>query len=178
MIRPGSPVKVIPRLLHQLRRRARRSKTTKVAEKKIPLFPRRTVRPNCRHAMSGSVTTTDANSLANVKGMIAMTSDSLENGADHRNAFCTQNTFSTPPLIQPSKFTIDSVSGVSTVGDNDERSGDRDISVPRCEKANARAITSVTTPQGLRVRGMFAMPAADLEHTLAFRKLRWGAVLA
>ena len=148
-------------------------KTTKVAEKKIPLFPRRTVRPNCRHAVSGSVTTTDASALANVKGMIVMLSDSLETGADHRNAFSRKYVFNGAayPAV---KFTIDSISGVTAAGDTTSAVAIGIFELRGVRHPTRVQITSVKTPQGLRVRGMFAMPAAELEHTYGVSKVAMG----
>lgn len=148
-------------------------KTTKTTEKKIPLFPRRTVRPNCRHAMSGSVTTTDPSTLQDVKGVIKMTSDSLETGADHRNLFSRKYVFQGAqyPTVN---FIIDSISGVTTAGDTVSAVAIGIFQFRGVKKATRVQITSVKTAQGLRVRGTFAMPAAELEHNFGVSKVAMG----
>jgi hypothetical protein len=136
-------------------------RTTHESEKRVPLFPRRTVRPNCRRAVSGKFTFADEK-YTNASGEVAFFSDSLETGADFRNAFSKKYVFKSNnfPTVG---FKVDSLTSVTFTGDtvNAVVVGTfvfRGVTKPT--RVQARAVQD---PAGLRVRGTFAMPAKDLE---------------
>jgi polyisoprenoid-binding protein YceI len=136
-------------------------RTTHESEKRIPLFPRRTVRPNCRKAVSGTFTMADAK-FSNATGGVKFFSDSLETGADFRNGFSKKYVFKS--AVYPTvEFKVDSLTSVSMAGDTVNAVAVGTFVFRGVNKPTRVQVRGVPDPAGLRVRGTFAMPAKDLE---------------
>jgi hypothetical protein len=136
-------------------------RTTHESEKRVPLFPRRTVRPNCRQAVTGNLTIADQN-YSNAKGEVAFFADSLETGADFRNTFAKKYVFKSTnyPTVG---FMIDSLTSVSVSGDTVNAVAVGTFEFRGVTKPTRVQVRGVQDPAGFRVRGTFAMPAKDLE---------------
>jgi hypothetical protein len=148
--------------------------TNKASESKIPLFPRRTVRPNCRQAVSGSFTAADPTTWKNFKGRISVTPDSIETGANHRDAFAQKYVYSTAkhPTMD---FAIDSLTSVVVTGDTVHAVAVGAFQLRGVKKQSRVQVTGVKEPAGLRVRGMFAMPASELRDHFGVSQWAMGA---
>ena len=135
-------------------------RTTHEAEKRIPLFPRRTVRPNCRRAVSGSFQTSAT--LTTGTGKISVLPDSIETGADARNIFANKYVYGTSnhPTID---FTVDSLTSVVLTGDTVTAIAVGNFHFRGVVKPTRVQLKGVKDASGMRVRGMFAMPASELE---------------
>jgi polyisoprenoid-binding protein YceI len=147
-------------------------KQTHEHETRIPLFPRKTVRPNCRHATKGQFTTNA--DFSNFKGYVLVSPDSIETGADHRNAFTHKYVYSTAkyPNI---RFAIDSLSNVQMDGDS--------ITATAVGVFEFRGVTTplripvdgLKADNTIRVRGKFAMPAQQLHEKYGVSSTALGA---
>jgi hypothetical protein len=150
--------------------------TTKASENKIPLFPRRTVRPNCRTAVSGTFTSTDPVAFTNFRGKITVLPDSIETGANHRDAFATKYVYNTDkyPTID---FVIDSLTNiaVSASGDTVNAVAVGTFHLRGAKKATRVQVRGIKEPSGLRVRGVFAMPASELRDQYGVSQWAMGA---
>lgn len=148
--------------------------TTKSSESKIPLFPRRTVRPNCAQAVSGTFTTSDAKRWSDFKGRISMMPDSIDTGANFRNDFAKKYVYSTNkyPTVE---FAIDSLTAVAIVGDTVDAVAVGTFKLRGKPKPSRVRVRAVTDPAGLRVRGMFAMPASELRDYFGVSQWAMGA---
>jgi hypothetical protein len=148
--------------------------TTHENEKKIPLFPRKTVRPNCRHAVKGAFTVTDTVGYKGTKGYVILLADSLETGADHRNAFAHKYVYDA--VVFPEiRFTVDSLSAVQVSGDTINAVAVGTFEFRGVTKATRVQIVGNRDKSGLRIRGTFAMPAADMERNYGVSKYAMGA---
>lgn len=148
-------------------------RTTHESETRLPLFPRDTVRANCRRAVSGTITTTDARRYANLKGTITVRVDSITNGSDQRDKFADKYVYGSNkyPTI---KFTIDSLANVAMSGDTITAIAVGTFEMREVERATRVQVWGVRTPDGLRVRGMFAMPASELQNRYGVSKVALG----
>jgi hypothetical protein len=146
--------------------------TNKQAETRIPLFPRRTVRPNCRNAVSGTFTA-DTNNWA-VKGSISVIPDSIETGANHRDVFANKYVYSSAnyPTIN---FTVDSLTSVTVTGDTVNAVAVGTFRLRGVDKASRVQVKGVKEDSGMRVRGMFAMPASELRDRFGVSQFAMGA---
>lgn len=148
--------------------------TTKQSEIKVPLFPRRTVRPNCRQAVSGSFTTTDMTSWSNFKGTITILPDSLETGANHRDAFATKYVYYS--AVHPTiSFDIDSLTSVVIAGDTVNAIAVGTFNFRGVNKPTRVQVRGIQESSGMRVRGMFAMPASELRDRYGVSSYAMGA---
>jgi hypothetical protein len=147
--------------------------TTKQNEVRIPLFPRRTVRPNCRNAVSGTFSA-DTNNWGAVKGSIAVIADSIETGANHRDAFATKYVYSSAnyPTIN---FTVDSLTSIAVTGDTVTAVAVGTFRLRGVDKASRVQVKGVKEASGMRVRGMFAMPASELRDRFGVSQFAMGA---
>jgi hypothetical protein len=136
-------------------------RTTKESENRVPLFPRDTVRANCRPAISGSFRATDVRRFANLKGVITVAPDSITNGSDSRDKFADRYVYGSAkyPTI---KFTIDSVTSVNIVGDTINAVAVGTFVLRDIEKLTRVQVQGIRDGNRMRVRGMFAMPAREL----------------
>jgi hypothetical protein len=160
---------------HYLNYAARpRISTNKASENKIPLFPRRTVRPNCTQAVSGTFTTSDPAGWSNFKGKIIMIPDSIDTGANFRNDFAKKYVYASNkyPTVE---FNIDSLSAVVVKGDTVDAVAVGKLHLRGVQKANRVRVRGVKEPAGLRVRGMFAMPASELRDHFGVSQWAMGA---
>ena len=85
-----------------------RQTNVKESDETIPLFPRDTVRANCRRAISGTVAIGNASTLAGAAGMVTVRADSLVIGSDMRDAFARRYIYKSA-LYPTITFTIDSL---------------------------------------------------------------------
>jgi hypothetical protein len=147
--------------------------TTKQTEVRIPLFPRRTVRPNCRNAVSGTFAA-DTSNWGALKGSIAVIPDSIETGANHRDAFATKYVYSSAnyPTIN---FTVDSLTAITVTGDTVNAVAVGTFRLRGVDKASRVQVKGVKEASGLRVRGMFAMPATELRDRFGVSQFAMGA---
>ncbi|HUP90344.1 MAG TPA: YceI family protein [Longimicrobiales bacterium] len=134
----------------------------------FPLFPRDSVRAVCRSAVSGSFSTSGAR-YAGLKGMVQVTMDSITNGADHRDLFAKKYIYSSAKYPSMS-FTVDSLSNVNFVGDTVNAIAVGTFVFRGVEKATRVQLQGVRDPSGLRVRGLWAMPASELTHRFMISK--------
>lgn len=144
-------------------------KLTNVAAGIYPLFPRDTVRANCRTAVSGSFTTTDAKRFVLMKGNVVIQMDSITNGSDNRDSFAKKYVYSSGkyPTVQ---FTVDSLTNVAMSGDTINAVAVGTFLFRGVEKPTRVQVQGVKDPSGLRVRGLFAMPARELEDRYSVSK--------
>lgn len=142
-------------------------------EIKIPLFPRRTVRPNCRRAVVGNFTANAAN-WSNFRGTITIFPDSIETGANHRDAFASKYVYSTNkyPTIQ---FTVDSLTAITVSGDTVNAVAVGTFHLRGINKPTRVQVKGVREPSGMRVRGMFAMGAMELRDVYGVSSYAMGA---
>jgi hypothetical protein len=148
--------------------------TTKSSEARIPLFPRRTVRSNCRQAVSGSFSVADANTWANFKGKITVRPDSIDTGADFRNDFAKKYVYgtNTHPVIT---FDIDSLTSIVASGDTVNAVAVGTFHLRGVDKATRVQVRGIRETTGLRVRGMFAMPSHELRDRYGVSQWALGA---
>lgn len=151
-----------------------RISTNKASETKIPLFPRRTVRPNCTQAVSGTFTATDPTRWTNFRGKVIMRPDSIDTGANFRNDFARKYVYSTNkhPTVE---FTIDSLTSVVVRADTVHAVAVGTFQLRGVTKPSRVQVTGVKEPAGLRVRGMFAMPASELRDHFGVSQWAMGA---
>jgi hypothetical protein len=135
-------------------------KLTKESETRLPLFPRDTVRANCRRAVSGSLGTPGSN-FTGMKGMITVRADSMTNGSDSRDRFADKYVYYSAkhPFF---KFTMDSLVSVAASGDTVNAIAVGTFEMRGVDKPIRVQVMGVRERSGLRVRGMFAMPASEL----------------
>jgi hypothetical protein len=148
--------------------------TSKQAEVKIPLFPRRTVRPNCRNAVSGSFSVANLDSWGTLTGKITVIPDSIETGANHRDVFAKKYVYysAVHPTIE---FDIDSLSAVTVSGDTVNAVAVGTFHFRGVNKPTRVQVRGISEPSGLRVRGMFAMPASELRDRYGVSSYAMGA---
>jgi hypothetical protein len=148
--------------------------TTKSSESRIPLFPRRTVRPNCRQAVSGTFTASNASQWQNFKGVIKILPDSIDTGADFRNAFAHKYVYHTD--VHPAiSFTVDSLTSVVVAGDTVNAVAVGIFELRGVKKQTRVQVRGIKEPSGMRVRGMFAMPSAELRDRYGVSQWALGA---
>jgi hypothetical protein len=160
---------------HYLNYAARpRISTNKASEERIPLFPRRTVRPNCRQAISGTFSVADANRWTGFKGTITVRPDSIDTGADFRNDFAKKYVYSTNshPTIT---FAIDSLTQVTIAGDTVNAVAVGTFQLRGVQKLTRVQVRGVRETSGMRVRGMFAMPSHELRDRYGVSQWALGA---
>jgi hypothetical protein len=148
-------------------------RTLKESESRVPLFPRDTVRANCRRAVTGSFTTADAQRFTQMKGTIAVNPDSITNGSDSRDKFADKYVYSSAkyPTIN---FRLDSVTAVTFSADTVNAIAIGIFELRDVEKPIRVQLRGVREPSGLRVRGMFAMPAKELQERYSVSKVALG----
>ena len=148
-------------------------KLTKESESRLPLFPRDTVRANCRRAVAGNFTVADAKRFSQLKGSVTVLVDSITNGSDTRDKFADKYVYSSAkyPTLQ---FTVDSLTSVVVSGDTVNAVAVGTFTMRGVEKPTRVQVTGVREPSGLRVRGMFAMPAKELQERYQVSKVALG----
>ena len=146
-------------------------RTLKENETRIPLFPRDTVRANCRRAVKGSVTMSGR--FAGMNGKISVLVDSITNGADQRDKFANKYVYSSAKYPEVT-FTIDSVTSVVMAGDSITGVAVGTFELRGVQKPTRVQVRGNQTPEGLRVRGMFAMPAKELQDRFDVSKVALG----
>ena len=137
-------------------------KTTNVSAGAFPLFPRDTVRANCRTAVRGAFTTQDAKRFNEMKGTVIATMDSITNGSDSRDLFAKKYIYSsaTYPTV---KFTVDSLTNIRFSGDTVNAVAVGTFELRGVASHTRVQVQGVQEPEGLRVRGMWAMAAKELQ---------------
>jgi hypothetical protein len=137
-------------------------KTTKENATQFPLFPRDTVRANCRVAVSGSFSTADVKRYAQMNGSVTVQMDSMVNGSDARDAFAKKYIYSSAkyPTVN---FTVDSLTNLVFVGDTVTAIAVGTFTLRGVQKPTRVQVQGVQEPSGLRVRGLWAMPARELQ---------------
>jgi hypothetical protein len=146
---------------------------TKESESRLPLFPRDTVRANCRRAVTGSFTASAAAIFRGLKGSITVEPDSITNGSDIRDRFAEKYVYSSAkyPYL---KFTIDSLTSVATTGDTITAIAVGNFEMRGILRPTRVQVQGVREASGLRVRGMFAMPAKELRERYDVSKIALG----
>src|SRR5690606_3438704 len=134
-----------------------------ISDPRVPLYPRRAVRPLCREAVSGAVAVSDSTDLRTARGEITVLADSLVTGLDMRDAFARKAVFQsrTYPHI---RFQIDSLTAVQP-GETTEAIavGTFELHGVRTPMTAEVALTRV--PEGVRVQARFSVPARELTRT-------------
>jgi hypothetical protein len=128
----------------------------------FPLFPRDTVRANCRTAVTGSFTTQDATRFSQMKGAVVVQVDSITNGSDARDLMARKMIFSSAKHPEM-RFTIDSLTSIQMSGDTINAVAVGIFELRGIQKPTRVAVQGVQEPSGLRVRGLWAMPAKELQ---------------
>jgi hypothetical protein len=148
-------------------------RTTHESESRVPLFPRKTVRPNCRHAVKGQFNG-DPATFSNFKGYVLANADSLENGAESRNAFAKKYVYSTAsyPNI---RFSVDSLTSVTIKGDTVNAIAVGTFELRGVSKATRVQLNGLRKDNTIRVRGHFAMPASELHERFGVSSTALGA---
>ena len=137
-------------------------KTTNVSAGAFPLFPRDTVRANCRTAVRGSFSTQDVKRFAEMKGIVIATMDSITNGSDSRDLFAKKYIYSS--AVYPTvKFTVDSLTNVRISGDTINAVAVGTFELRGVGSHTRVQVQGVNEPEGLRVRGLWAMAAKELQ---------------
>ncbi|MGH7504889.1 MAG: YceI family protein, partial [Longimicrobiales bacterium] len=131
-----------------------------ISDSRVPLYPRRSVRPLCRPAVSGSVTLEDSADLSSARGEITVVADSLVTGLDMRDAFARKAVFQTRahPHI---RFTIDSLTEVQP-GDTTRAVAVGSFELHGVSTPMEADVVLSDLPGGLRVRARFSVPARQL----------------
>jgi hypothetical protein len=137
-------------------------KTTTESATAFPIFPRDTVRANCRPSVTGSFTTADVKTFAQVKGNVVVVIDSMTNGSDSRDLFARKYIYSSArfPTV---KFTIDSLTAVRVSGDTVNAIAVGTFELRGVQKPTRVQVQGVPEGDAMRVRGLFAMPARELQ---------------
>ena len=137
-------------------------KLTNVSAGTFPLFPRDTVRANCRTAVSGSFSTEDAKRFSKMRGSVAILMDSITNGSDARDLMAKKYIYSSSkyPTV---KFTVDSLTAIEMSGDTVNAIAVGTFELRGVQKLTRVQVQGVPEPSGLRVRGLFAMPVTELQ---------------
>ncbi len=150
-----------------------KTKLTKESETRIPLFPRDTVRANCRRAVSGTFSTTDARRFASLEGTVAVLSDSIVNGSNMRDNFAYRYIYRTAkyPTIT---FAVDSVTSVTVIRDTVNLIAAGTFSFRGVERATRVQMQGIREGNTTRVRGMFAMPAVELRERYSMPPIALG----
>jgi hypothetical protein len=148
--------------------------TTNANETRIPLFPRRTVRPNCRQAVTGTFTSSDPATWADFKGTISIIPDSIETGADHRDVFAKKYVYSSDKYPNIT-FDIDSLSAVAISGDTVNAIAVGTFQLRSVKKPTRVQVRAIKETSGTRIRGTFAMPASELRDRYGVSQWAMGA---
>jgi hypothetical protein len=137
-------------------------KLTNVSAGTFPLFPRDTVYANCRVAVRGAFGTANKANFSDMKGSVLVVMDSITNGSDSRDLFAKKYIYSTAkfPTV---KFTVDSLTALRITGDTVNAVAVGTFELRGVAKHTRVQVQGVNEPSGLRVRGLFAMPAKELQ---------------
>lgn len=127
----------------------------------FPLFPRDTVRANCRGTVSGTFSASDAKRFAGMKGNVIVVMDSITNGSDSRDLFARKYIYSSAKY-PTTQFTVDSLSDVRISNDTVTAVAVGTFLLRGIAKPTRVQVQGVRDPSGLRVRGLWAMPAKEL----------------
>jgi hypothetical protein len=144
-------------------------KTTNVSAGTFPLFPRDTIHAVCSPAVHGAFTTTDAKRFSVMKGTVIAEMDSITNGSDSRDLFAKKYIYSSGkyPTV---KFNVDSLTAIRIVGDTINAIAVGTFELRGVAKATRVQVQGVYVPEGLRVRGFWAMPAKTLQDQYSISK--------
>jgi hypothetical protein len=137
-------------------------KVTNMSAGEFPLFPRDTVRANCRPSVRGSFTTSDVKRFSQLKGSVEVEIDSITNGSDARDLFAKKYIYSSAKYPKV-KFTVDSLTNVRVSGDTVNAIAVGTFELRGVQKPTRVQVQGINEPSGLRVRGLFAMPAKELQ---------------
>ena len=137
-------------------------KVTNESATAFPLFPRDTVRANCRSSVSGTFSTSDVKRYGQMRGSVSIMMDSITNGSDSRDLFARKYIYGSAKWPQV-KFTMDSLTAIQMLGDTVNAVAVGTFELRGVQKPLRVQVQGVQEPSGLRVRGLFAMPAKELE---------------
>jgi hypothetical protein len=123
----------------------------------IPLFPRDTVRANCRRAVAGSLTANGAD-YRGLRGDVRMRPDSLVIGSEMRDRFARKYIYKSGTYKEIS-FVVDSVSKVQVRNDTIRGEAHGVFSIRDAKSVIAVPFYAVSEGQDLRVRGKWHVTA-------------------
>ncbi len=144
-------------------------KLTNTSAGTFPLFPRDTVRANCRAAVRGAFSTSDVKRYAGMRGTVVAEMDSVTNGSDARDLFAKKYIYSSArfPTV---KFTVDSITSVRMVGDTIHAIAVGTFELRGVAKYTRVQVQGINEPAGLRVRGFWAMPVQELQNNYSISR--------
>lgn len=154
-----------------------------VSDTRIPLFPRVAVKPNCRYAVRGEITTPDTERWSGVRGVVTVNADSLFTGLGYRDRFGRRRVLETDKYPDI-RFTIDSLADVQP-GDTIRAIAVGTFELHGVKRATRAPVVAWRERQGLRVQAQFSIPALSLTETFKMSKValgmgvvmrRWNAV--
>lgn len=145
-------------------------------ESRVPLYPRRTVRPLCSPAVRGAVIAPDTVSWNGIRGTVAVTAEMLETGLGTRDAFARKAVLETREYPDI-RFTLDSLVAVER-GDTLRGTAVGTFELHGVRKRVEAAVRAWRESAGLRVLARFQVPARTLvdEYGLSRWALELGVV--
>jgi polyisoprenoid-binding protein YceI len=151
-----------------------RQKTYDAATKetRIPLYPRKTVRPVCEPAVEGEVTASDTVRWTNVRATITVKSEALVTGSNERDRFTREKVLEVRkhPRIQ---FTLDSLLGFQP-GDTMQATVLGAFELHGVSRPIQAVVKGWREPLGLRVQAQWEFPAEALTKEYAMSKMALG----
>lgn len=143
-----------------------------VSDSRIPLFPRRVVKANCRYAVRGEITTPDTERWRGVRGVVSVIADSLFTGLGFRDRFGRNRVLETGKYPEI-RFTIDSLTEVQP-GDTIRAIAVGTFELHGVTQATRAPVVAWRERGGLRVQAQFSVPARSLTEYFKMSKVALG----
>ena len=139
---------------------------------RIPVYPRRTVRPLCSNALGGEVRVDDASSWTGVSGSVTILADSLITGHDTRDIFARRKVFETARYPEI-RFTVNGLRDVQP-GDTLTAVAQGVLDIRGTTHEMAVPVKVWQEDSGLRVQGQVDLPAKVLTEDYGMSKIALG----
>jgi len=142
------------------------------SDKRIPLFPRFVVQPNCRNAIRGEITTPDTVRWRGVRGVVSVIADSLFTGLGYRDVYGRRAVLQTGTYPNIT-FTIDSLTEVQP-GDTLRAIAVGTLELHGVQHATRAPVKAWNDPAGFRVLAQFSVPALALTEEFKMSRVALG----
>jgi hypothetical protein len=134
--------------------------SARTSDERIPLYPRRAVRPLCAESVSGEITAGDTTHWRNLRGFVSVRGENFVSGLDMRDRFARTSVLETQKYPEI-RFRIDSLTSV-VPGDTIRAMAMGVFSLHGVDEPMTVPVTAWSEAGGLRVQAKFDMPAEDL----------------
>lgn len=141
----------------------------------IPLYPRKVVLPNCLEAVHGDITVDDLKTLRGAHGKIVIELAHLSLGKPMYDKY--ERSVLQTDAFPTAEFKIDSMAVVQP-GDTTHATAYGTFEMHGVARPVAIPVRAWSEPAGMRVTGMFSIPAYDLIEVYGFSKYKLGLGVA